>query len=139
MNGTEDGKVDRHLDVTGDLKLSGIGARGATVHEGGSFVLTGILDGDLHIEAGGSARVSGILNGDLVVGGWVDVTGVLSGLVRLAGGTVQVADGAVLDRGGQRVVMAGGSWVPERPSHPSFITDASPRWILQEDGSFLPA
>src|SRR5487761_437717 len=99
------GKISDHVDVIGDLAISGQVNGSVTVHEGGRLDLSGQTNGDIMVLDGGSLHQSGQLNGVLTCRGWADITGQINGEIRVDGGTVLVAEGVQRNTSNQTFIL----------------------------------
>ena len=86
---------------------------GARVMSGGSFVLSGVSNGDLTVDRGGSAVVSGTVNGSVINnGGTVEIRGTVTRLQANGGettvyGIVQAVSGSGTVRYKAGAIVAG--------------------------------
>ncbi|MET9310749.1 hypothetical protein ABZX12_02880 [Kribbella sp. NPDC003505] len=126
------------LNVTEDQEITGQQNGDVIVQSGAHLEVYGQVNGRVQVAVGASAGIHGRLNGDLESAGTVDVTGVLNGRAILAGGQITIAVGACLLRGSQTLmVTAQGTFEPPRGSH--MISEDTPRWQVNADGTLSPA
>lgn len=130
-----DGKINRDIDVVEDLTVSGQLNGNAVVCHGARLHLSGQAFGDVTVLKGACFELSGRLDGDVISQGWVDITGMFNGKIRVDGGTVRVAEGAHRRVGDQTFVLdSNGRWSPVN-SGIWIVTSDTPRWRLNGDGS----
>lgn len=139
MNDTR--QLSTLLDVTDYLHFSGQANGGGVARAGARLHLSGQMNGRLTIEKGAHTHLSGQLNGPAEVLGTLDVTGRLNGVLLIAdSGQVMFATGSSIIRFGQTLVVNdAGEFQPNLDGTSYAISDDTPRWIYQHDGTLLPA
>jgi hypothetical protein len=140
MNDTR--QLSALLDVTDDLTFSGQANGGGVVRSGARLHLSGQMNGRLTVENGAHAHLSGQLNGTADVLGTLDVTGQINGLPQVAdSGQLMFATGSSIVRSGRTLVVNDlGEFQPPQNDGTSYmISDDTPRWLYQPDGTLQSA
>lgn len=140
MNDTR--QISALLDVTDDLHFSGQANGGGVVRSGAHLHLSGQMNGHLTVEDGAHVHLSGQLNGPAEVLGTLDVTGQIDGLLHVAdSGQLMFATGPSIVRSGRTLVVNDmGKFQPPLNDGTSYmISDDTPRWLYQDDGTLRSA
>ncbi|MEC5200563.1 hypothetical protein RCH21_002809 [Arthrobacter sp. PL16] len=139
---TDTRQLSTPLDVTDDLTFSGQANGGGVVRSGARLHLSGQMYGRLTVENGAHAHLSGQLNGTAEVLGTLDVTGQISGVLQVAdSGQLMFATGSSIVRSGRTLVVneSGEFQPPQKDGSFYVISDETPRWLYQYDGTLILA
>jgi hypothetical protein len=139
---TDSRKLSAPLEVPYDLHFSGQANSGGVVCSGAHLLLSGRMNGTLVVEEGASVHMSGQLKGDARVHGTLDVTGQLHGNLQVAEtGRATFATGSSMVHAGRTLVVSEDGEFTPLPVHgvSYVITEDTPRWVYQHDGSLRPA
>jgi hypothetical protein len=133
---TYSGKINDDLDVTGEMTISGQTNGNVTVHKRARLRISGQTNGTVLVLEGGSVIQSGQLNGALICRGWADISGQINGRVVVEGGVVLVAQGVHRNTKDLHLILdPSGHWTPNPIGTITRITDETPRWRWNQDGS----
>lgn len=140
MNDTR--QLSTLLDVTHDQHFSGQANGGGVVRSGSYLHFSGQMTGRLTVESGAHAQLSGQLTGTAEVLGTLDVTGQINGLLQVAdSGQLLFATGSSIVRSGRTLVVnnEGEFQPPQNDGNSYMISDDTPRWLYQADGTLRSA